>query len=76
MIGYYNNSGLSFNLVAFKQFCAVADFVNLLHFLQTNNINIMLVPFFFVLVVVHIVLLIVGYRAYQRRTDKMSKSVS
>ena len=75
-IGYYNNGVLVFNTLGFGIFSQVARYVNLLIFLREGNINVYLVPLFFVLNVVHVILMVIGYRAYQERTENISRSIS
>lgn len=66
-IAYYNNGLLTYNSLPFAIFSTFADYINLLKLLQKHNINQILVPIFFIWNAVHVILLIVGYRSYQRK---------
>ena len=45
----------------------MADYLNLLNLLQRYNINALMVPLFFLLNLTLALLLVLGYRAYQRK---------
>ena len=54
----------------------MAEYINLLIFLKRYDINSFLVPLFFCLNVLFLILLIVGYRAFEERTLRLSKEVA
>jgi heme/copper-type cytochrome/quinol oxidase subunit 2 len=54
----------------------VLSYLNLLRQMQSHDINIVLVPIFFCLNVVCMVLLWLGYRAFQQRAERINKEVA
>jgi hypothetical protein len=74
-IGYHNNGLIKYNSFGFDYLGSVLKYMNFLPLMLTSNINIFLVPLFTFIIIIHIVLIAVGFHTYHKKIEKMNKSV-
>jgi len=63
-LAYHCNGLINYNTIGFPEFVAVTQYMNLLNFMRHTNINFYLVPIFTVFTIIHIIMVVVGYRSY------------
>jgi hypothetical protein len=74
-IGYHNNGLINYRAFGFDYLGNLLKYLNFLPLMINQNINLFLVPFFTVLIIIHITLIAVGFHTYHKKMEKLSKSV-
>jgi hypothetical protein len=74
-LGYHCNGLIQYDTIGMYELSKALRFINLLPFMLERNVNILLVPIFFVISSFHLAITVYGYLAYNKKIKKMRKAI-